>query len=119
MSHFSGFVAQGVWPVQTSLRGCASDGVYKESCVYGLEEIKDETILLLARSRILCACAGTRAGFCGCPFRQSCGGWGAEDTGVAGGNGGALRGVSNRRAGGMASHEARDAVFDAVRVEAS
>src|SRR5260370_27652962 len=109
MSHLSGFVAQGVWPVQTSLRGCASDGVYKESCVYGLEEIKDETILLLARSRILCARAGTRAGFCGCPFRQSCGGWGAEDTGVAGGNGGARWVGSKRPAGGVVSHEARAA----------
>src|SRR5260370_19072057 len=103
MSHLSGFVAQGVWPVQTSLRGCASDGVYKESCVYGLEEIKDETILLLTRSRILCARAGTRAGFCGCPFRQSCGGWGAEDTGVAVGNGGGQWGVCRGRGGGWAA----------------
>src|SRR5882762_3142856 len=104
MSHSSGFAVQRVWLVQTTLRGCGIDGIYKESCVYDLEEIQDETILFFARARILCARTGTRAGFRHRPCRQSCGGWRAEDSGVAGGDGGAIRVVSKRQSGGLAPH---------------
>src|SRR5258708_13358585 len=78
------------------------------------EEIQDEKILLFARTRILRVCASARAGFRHRSLGQSCGGWRAEDSGVVGRDGRAIRVVSKCQPGGLASHEARDADPDAV-----
>src|SRR2546425_7509975 len=74
----------------------------------------DETVLFLARAGYFCGLADACAGHLHCAARELGCGWRAQDSGGAGGHGGALRIVSKREPVGLASHEARDADRDAI-----
>src|SRR5260370_33855489 len=84
--------------------------VYKGILVlFSWRTYPDETILFLARAGHFCSLAGTCAGHLHCTARELGCGWSSKDSGGAGGNSGALRIISKRKPGRLASHEARDA----------